>query len=134
MQHVISHHSFTNIDSLDIDLNHFLDNFRTSKTQKYKSIYSKWRYFIMFYVLVTSIGQVDIWGGNVNRNIHRVMVPFWSKGNNKTIAKDVLWLYFMQVSWIFAILPLGVLYAFGNNQFFKAFLFVILTRVFHGVL
>eukprot|EP01084_Bolivina_argentea_P222458 376535_1 len=132
MQHVISHHSYTNINGLDIDLNHFLDSFRTCSKQKYKNIYSKWKYFILIYMLFTSIGQIDCWAANINRNIHRIMTPFWyKKGNTSTY---VLVLYFMQCLWILFILPMLLLYTFGMNHFWKAFLFVILPRCGHGVL
>lgn len=133
MQHVISHHSYTNIHDFDVDLNHFLDNFRTTTDQTYRDIYSKWRYFIPIYMLFTSIGQIDFWGARAERNIHRLMVPFWT-GNDT--SRYVLFIYFIQTSWIFAILPLMMLVSFGFsiNSFFKAFLFVILPRIGHGVL
>jgi len=132
MQHVISHHSYTNVHDLDVDLNHFLDSFRTTKDQKYHPIYSKWRRVMPLYMLMTSIGQIDFWGGRVERTIHRLMVPFWINNNNN--YNYAILLYIIQLSWIFAILPCMILYKFGISSFFKAFGFVLLTRVGHGVL
>eukprot|EP00485_Elphidium_margaritaceum_P008132 CAMPEP_0202693642 /NCGR_PEP_ID=MMETSP1385-20130828/7687_1 /ASSEMBLY_ACC=CAM_ASM_000861 /TAXON_ID=933848 /ORGANISM="Elphidium margaritaceum" /LENGTH=499 /DNA_ID=CAMNT_0049349339 /DNA_START=32 /DNA_END=1531 /DNA_ORIENTATION=- len=127
MQHVISHHSYTNIYSLDVDLNHFLNNFRCAFQQKYWEIYTKWRYCIPAYILLTSVGQMDVWQTKGERNLHRAMVPFWSH-----LSGTAWYIYFTQLLWIFVLVPGALYYRFGMQHFFKAFLFLLLPRVGHG--
>ena len=69
MQHVISHHSYTNINELDIDLNHFLDHWRVTKEQKHEEKYKKWRFKMPLIFALTSIGQIDFWTGRIERHI-----------------------------------------------------------------
>jgi len=129
LQHVLSHHSYTNILGLDVDLNHFLDNFRTSKLQSYVAIYRKWRYFMPIYFAAASIGQIDSWTGKPARHIHRD-VPFW-----RTRFSDPSFrAHCAQICWTMFIVPTFFFFNFGVANAWKAFIFLIVPRIGHGML
>merc|ERR1712013_128919 len=129
LQHVVSHHSYTNIFGLDVDLNHFLDNFRTSKLQSYVAIYRKWRYFMPIYFAAASIGQIDSWTGKPARHIHRD-IPFW-----RTRFSDPSFrAHCAQICWTMFIVPAFFFFNFGVANAWKAFVFLIVPRIGHGML
>ena len=47
-------------------------------------------------------------------------------------SKYVKILYFLQMSWIFFLMPLTMIYLFGSANILKAIAFVVLPRVGHG--
>jgi len=130
MQHVISHHSYTNIHELDVDLNHFLDNFRTSALQSYVAKYRQWRYFLPIYFAGASSGQIDSWARRAERNIHRD-IPFWRSLQR---ADPYLKWHCAQIGWTMFAMPALFFITFGLADAWKAFVFLLIPRIGHGML
>ncbi len=124
-QHVIGHHTHTNVVGKDPDLNHFEDRWRADRRQKFKKNYPLWRNWIAPYSLATSYAPLILRGIDtmISGKYFKILNFRYSSKFEKYISWGMLGLMLF--------LPFYMMLKFG---FAKGLIFWLVPRFIHGMI
>lgn len=131
-QHVILHHSYTNINNKDPDLNHFKNlygksgyGWRTNEFQTYIKQYGLWRRFLLLVMIMAS------YGSNIIRSLHILRSGWYMKIIKVRFINLRGYISFVSQLLLLLSLPFIMIYNFG---IIKGLALTFLPRFLHGIM